>query len=79
MIQYNIKEIIDWVQSFSLSEIVSQKECVFYFIRVLKVSEVDTDPKGRLVSFKVSPSNKSYLLVPLQVLTQESSWLGTLF
>ena len=79
MIQYNIKEIIDWVQSFSLPEIVSQKECVFYFIRVLKVSEVDTDPKGRFVSFKVSPSNESYLLVSLQGVTQESSWLGTLF
>ena len=73
MIQYNIKEIIDWVQSFSLLEIVSQKECVFYFIRVLKVSEVDTDPKGRFVSFKVSPSSESYLLVPLQGVTQESS------
>ena len=79
MIQYSIKEIIDWVPSFSLLEIVTQKECFFCFIWVLKVPEVDTDPKGRFLSFKVTLSNENYLLVPLQGIAPENSWLGALF
>ena len=78
-IQYSIKEIIDWVPSFSLLEIVTQKGCFFCFIWVLKVPEVDTDPKGRFLSFKVTPSNESSLLVPLQGIAPENSWLGALF
>ena len=79
MIQYSIKEIIDWVPSFSLLEIVTQKGCFFCFIWVLKVPEVDTDPKGRFLSFKVTLSNESSLLVPLQGIAPENSWLGALF
>ena len=79
MIQYSIKEIIDWVPSFSLLEIVTQKECFFCFIWVLKVPEVDTDPKGRFLSFKVTLSNESSLLVPLKGIAPENSWLGALF
>ena len=79
MIQYSIKEIIDWVPSFSLLETVTQKKYLFYFIWVLKVSEVHTDSKGRFVPFKVTPSNESSLLVPLQCIAPESSLLGVLF
>ena len=39
------------------------------------VTEVDTDPKERIVSFKVTPSNESFLLVPLQGIAPENSWL----
>ena len=38
MIKYTIQEITDWVLSFSLLEIVTQKECFFCFIWILKVS-----------------------------------------
>ena len=40
------------------------------------ITEVDTDPKGRFVSFKVTTSNESSLFVPLQVIALENSWLG---
>ena len=40
------------------------------------VTEVDTDPKERFVSFKVTTSNESSLFVPLQSIAPESSWLG---
>ena len=79
MIKYTIQEITDWVLSFSLLEIVTQKECFFCFIWVLKVPDVDTDPKGRFLSFKVTSSNESSLFVPLQGIAPESSWLGDAF
>ena len=79
MIQYSIKEIIDWVPSFSVLGIVTQKGCFFCFIWVLKVPEVDTDPKGRFLSFEVTLSNESSLLVPLQGIAPENRWLGALF
>ena len=43
------------------------------------VTEVDTDPKERLVFFKVTASNESSLFVPLQGIAPESSWLGWAF
>ena len=74
-----MQEIIDWAPSFSLLEIAIQKECFLCFIWVLKVSEVDTDPERRFVSFKVTTSNESSLFVPLQGIAPENSWLaGTL-
>ena len=79
MIKYTIQEIIDWAPSFSLLEIAIQKECFLCFIWVLKVSEVDTDPERRFVSFKVTTSNESSLFVPLQGMAPESSWLGGAF
>ena len=40
------------------------------------ITEVDTDPKDRFVSFKVTPSNDRVLcLCPIQSITQEKSWL----
>ena len=79
IIKYTIQEIIDWAPSFSLLEIAIQKECFLCFIWVLKVSEVDTDPERRFVSFKVTTSNESSLFVPLQGIAPESSWLGGAF
>ena len=38
------------------------------------ITEVDTDPKERSMSFKVTPSNESSLFVPRQ-----NSWLGGAF
>ena len=43
------------------------------------VTEVDTDPKGRVVSFKFTPSNESFMIVPLQSIAPGSSWLGGAF
>ena len=40
------------------------------------ITEVDTDPKGSFVSFKVTPSNESSLFVPIQGIAPENSWLG---
>ena len=79
MIKYTIQEIIDWAPSFSLLEIAIQKECFLCFIWVLKISEADTDPERRFVSFKVTTSNESSLFVPLQSIAPESSWLGGAF
>ena len=44
------------------------------------VTEVDTDPKERFVSFQVTTtSNESSLFVSLQGIAQERSWLrGTI-
>ena len=79
MIKYTMQEIIDWAPSFSLLEIAIQKECFLCFIWVLKVSEADTDPERRFVSFKVTTSNESSLFVPLQGIAPENSWLGDAF
>ena len=43
------------------------------------VTEVDTDPKERFVSFNVTTSNESSLFVPLQGIAAESSCLGAVF
>ena len=40
------------------------------------ITEVDTDPKERFVSFKVTTSNESSLFVPLQGIALQNSWLG---
>ena len=79
MIKYTIKEKIYWAPSFSLLEIAIQKECFLCFIWVLKVSEVDTDPERRFVSFKVTTSNESSLFVALQGIAPENSWLAGAF
>ena len=43
------------------------------------ITEVDTDPERRFVSFKVTTSNESSLFVSLQGIAPESSWLGGSF
>ena len=40
------------------------------------ITEVDTDPKGSSVSFKVAPSNESSLFVPLQGIAAEREQLA---
>ena len=40
------------------------------------ITEVETDPNERFVSFKVTTSNESFLFAPLQSIAPESSWLG---
>ena len=43
------------------------------------VTEVDTDPKERFVSFQVTTSNESSLFVPLRGIAPEGSWLAGTF
>ena len=43
------------------------------------ITEVDTNPKGRLVSFKVTPSNEKVMFVPLRGIAPKNSWLGGRF
>ena len=43
------------------------------------ITEVDTNPERRFVSFKVTTSNESSLFVPLQGIAPENSWLGSAF
>ena len=58
MIKYTIHEIIDWVASFSLLEILIQKGMLSLLHLDLEgVTEVDTDLKERSVSFKITTSN----------------------
>ena len=77
-----MQEIIDWDPSFSLLEIVIQKECFLCFIWVLKVSrpyEVDTDPEGRVVFFKVTTFNESSVCASSEYSTREQLVRGALF
>ena len=56
MIKYTIQEIIDWVPSFSLLEILIQTECFFCFIWVLKVSlRLTLIQKGGLCPLRLLP------------------------
>ena len=43
------------------------------------ITEVDTDPKGWFVSFKVTTSNESSLFVLFQGIAPGNSWLGGAF
>ena len=79
MIKYTIHEIIDWVLFFSLLEIPIQKECVFSFIWVLKVSlKLTLIQKRGLYPLKLLPLVR-VLFVPLQGIAPESKWLGGAF
>ena len=40
------------------------------------ITEVDTDPEGKFVSFTITTSNESSLFVPFQGIAPENSWLG---
>ena len=59
-------------------EIVTLKKCFSCLIWVWEiVTEVDTDPKRRFVSFKVTPSNERVLCVfTLHGITPDNRWLG---
>ena len=43
------------------------------------ITEVDTDPERRFVSFKVTTSDESSLFVSLQGIAPKNSWLGGAF
>ena len=38
------------------------------------ITDVDTDPRGRFVSSKVTPSNQKTLFVSLQGMVPEKTW-----
>ena len=79
MIKYTIQEIIDWVPSFSLLEILIQKECFFYFIWVLKVSlGLTLTQKRGLYPLRLLPIMRVFCYT-LQGIAPESSWLGDAF
>ena len=79
MIKYTIQEITDWAPSFSPGD--SQTKGMLFLLRLSLegATEVDTDLKGRFVSFKVTTSNESSLIVPLQGIAPENSWLRGAF
>ena len=79
MIKYTIHEIIDWVSSFSLLEILIPKKCFFFFIRVLKVSlRLTLIQKRGLYPIRLLHLTRP-LFVPFQGIAPESSWLGSAF
>ena len=56
VIKHTIQEIIDWIPSFSFLEMVTQKECFFCFIWVLKVSlRLTLIQKGGLCPLRLLP------------------------
>ena len=79
MIKYTIQEIIDWTPFFSLLEIVTKGMIFLLHLGLEGITEVDTDPERRFVSFKVTPSYESSLIMPLQGIAPENSWLGGAF
>ena len=64
---------------FSLGDTHTNGMLFLLHLGLESVTEVDTDPKERFVSFKVTTSNGSSLFVPLQSIAPESSWLGGAF
>ena len=64
MIKYTIQQIIDSTPSFYTGD---TKGMLFLLhLSIEGVTEVDTDPNGRFVSFKVTTSNESSLFVSVQ-------------
>ena len=79
MIKYTIQEIIDWAPSLSPGDIHTKGMLFLLHLSLEGVTEVDTDPKERFVSFKVTTSNESFLFPPLQSIAPESSCVGGTF
>ena len=71
----------NWLKSIFLSpgDIHTKGMLFLLHLGLEGITEVDTDPKGRFVSFKVTTSNESSLFVPLQGIAPENSWLGGAF
>ena len=67
MIKYTIQEKIDWAPSFSPGDSQIKRMLFLLHLGLEGVTEVDTDPKGRFVSFKVTASNESSLFVSFRV------------
>ena len=68
----------NWLKSIFLSpgDIHTKGMLFLLHLGLEGITEVDADPKGRFVSFKVTPSNESSLFVPLHGIAPENSWLG---
>ena len=67
MIKYTIQEIIFPI-FFSPGDTHTKGMLFLLHLSLEGVTEVDTGPKERFVSFKVTNSNKSSLFVPLQAI-----------
>ena len=78
MIKYTIQEII-FAIFFSPGGAHTKGMLFLLHLGLEGVTGVDTDPKKRFVSFKVTTSNEGSLFVPLQGIARESSWLGGAF
>ena len=78
MIKYTIQEIIFPI-FFSPGDTHTKGMLFLLHLGLEGATEVDTDPKERLVSLKVTTSNEGSLFVPLQSIAPESSWLGGAF
>ena len=78
MIKYTMQETI-FAIFFSPGDTHEKGMLFLLHLGLEGVTEVDTDPKKRFVSFKVTISNEGSLLVPLQSIAPESSWLGGAF
>ena len=77
MIKYTIQEIIFGLHLFLSWRYKRNAPCASSGLE--GITEVDTDPEGRFVSFKVTISNESSLFGPLQGIAPENSWLGGFF
>ena len=78
MIKYTIQEIIFPI-FFSPGDTHTKGMLFLLYLGLEGVTEVDTDPKERFVSFTVTTSNEGSLFVPLQSIAPESSWLWDAF
>ena len=78
MIKYTIQEIIFPI-FFSPGDTHAKGVLFLLHLGLEGVTEVDTHPKERFVSFKVTTSNEGSLFVPLQSVAPESSSLGGAF
>ena len=75
MIRYTIQETIFPI-FFSPGDSHTRGMFFLLHLGLECVTEVDTDPKERFVSFKVSTCNEISLFLPLQGIATGSSWLG---
>ena len=81
MVKYTIQEKIDWVTSFSLLDIVTQLECFFCFIWVLKVSlRLTLIQKGSLCPLRLLPLMIEFsVCAPSGYSTRDQLTSGALF
>ena len=79
MIKYTIQEIIIWAPSFSLLEIVTQKECFFCFICVLVSLRLRLIQKGGLCSLWLLPLMRVLCLCPFRAQCKEQLARGRFF
>ena len=77
MIKYTIQQIIDSASSFSPGD--TKGMLFLVHLSIEGVTEVDTDPNWRFMSFKATTSDESSLFVSFQGIAPENSWLGGAF